>query len=190
MGNVYLALIHYPVLNRDGVVVTSSVTSLDMHDLARVGRTYGVSGVFVVHPSAPQRAFVERVIRHFVEGPGRALHPQRGETLEFLEVLPSVGALIEEVERKESKRPRCVATTARRVPRAVGYEELRGEMKGMDAPLIILFGTSWGLTDEVLEMSEGVLLTVRAEADVEFNHLSVRGAAAIVVDRILGKREG
>ena len=78
MGNVYLALIHYPVLNRDGIVVTSSVTSLDMHDLARVGRTYGVSGVFVVHPFAPQRAFVERVIKHFVEGPGRRVASAKG----------------------------------------------------------------------------------------------------------------
>ncbi|MCE2452843.1 MAG: RNA methyltransferase [Nitrospinae bacterium] len=189
MGNVYLALIHYPVLNRQGDVVTSSVTGLDLHDLARVGRTYGVTGVFVVHPSAPQRAFVERVIGHFTEGPGRALHPQRGETLEFLEVLPSLDALIEEVERTESRRPRLAATTARRAPGAVGYEELRGELKETDAPLVILFGTSWGLADEVLEMSEMVLCPVEAKADTGFNHLSVRGAAAIIVDRILGQRE-
>ncbi len=189
MGNVYLALIHHPVLNRAGGLVTSSVTSLDLHDLARVGRTYGVSGVFVVHPSAPQRAFVERVIGHFTQGPGRTLHPQRSETLEFLEVLPSLDALIEWVERKESKRPRCVATTARRTPGAVGYEALRGEMKEIDVPHVILFGTSWGLADEVLEMSDVVLLPVEAQADTGFNHLSVRGAAAIVVDRIFGKRE-
>ena len=189
MGNVYLALIHHPVLNRAGAVVTSSVTSLDLHDLARVGRTYGAAGVFVVHPSAPQRVFVERVIGHFTKGPGRALHPQRSETLEFLEVLPSLDALIEEVERKESKKPRCVATTARRVPSAVGYEALRGEMGEMDAPLVILFGTSWGLADEVLEMAEMVLFPVEAAADTGFNHLSVRGAAAIVADRIFGKRQ-
>ncbi len=189
MGNVYLVLIHYPVLNREGGVVTSSVTSLDLHDLARVGRTYGVTGVFVVHPSAPQRAFVERVIKHFTEGPGRTLHPQRAETLEFIEVLPSLDALIEQVERKESKRPRFVATTARRVPNAVNYETLRGELQQTDTPTIILFGTSWGLADAVLEMSDIVLAPVEAQADTNFNHLSVRGAAAIVVDRILGKRD-
>ncbi len=189
MGNVYLALIHYPVLNRQGDVVTSSVTGLDLHDLARVGRTYGVTGVFVVHPSAPQRAFVERVIGHFTEGPGRALHPQRGETLEFLEVLPSLEVLIEEVERTESKKPRLIATTARRMPGAVGYEALSGEMKETDAPHVMLFGTSWGLADAVLEMADAVLLPVEAQADTGFNHLSVRGAAAIVVDRIFGKRE-
>ena len=189
MGNVYLALIHYPVLNREGGVVTSSVTSLDLHDLARVGRTYGVTGVFVVHPSAPQRAFVERVIEHFTQGPGRTLHPQRGETLEFLEVLPSLDSLIEAVELKESKKPRCAVTTARRVTRAVGYETLRGEIQETDAPLVILFGTSWGLADEVLDMADVVLSPVEAQADTGFNHLSVRGAAAIVVDRIFGKRD-
>ncbi len=49
MGNVYLALIHYPVLDRVDRFVTSSVRSLDLHDLSRVGRPYGVSGVFVIH---------------------------------------------------------------------------------------------------------------------------------------------
>ena len=189
MGEVYLALIHHPVLNREGGVVTSSVTSLDLHDLARVGRTYGVSGVFVVHPSAPQRAFVERVIGHFTQGPGRTLHPQRSETLGFLEVLPSLDALIEDVERKESKRPRLIATTARRTPGAVGYEEFREVVRETEAPHVILFGTSWGLADEVLEMSDVVLLPVEAEAHTGFNHLSVRGAAAIVMDRIFGKRD-
>ena len=189
MGNVYLALIHYPVLNREGCVVASSVTGLDLHDLSRVGRTYGVSAVFVIHPSAAQRAFVNRVIAHFVEGQGRELHPQRGETLEFIEVLPSLDALVEEVERKESRRPQCVVTTARRVSRAVGYHDLRNRLKGMDAPLLLLFGTGWGLADEVLERADMILPPLRAEADTGFNHLSVRGAAAIVADRILGERE-
>ncbi len=189
MGNVYLGLVHHPVLNREGGVVTSSVTSLDLHDLARVGRTYGASGVFVVHPSAPQRAFVHRVIGHFVEGRGRVLHPQRGETLEFLEVLPSLDALVEEVERRESRRPQCAATTARRVPRAEGYGAMRSRIRGTDAPLVVLFGTSWGLADEVLDRCDVVLQPVRAAADTGFNHLSVRGAAAVVVDRILGERE-
>ena len=189
MGSVYLALVHHPVLDREGAVVTSSVTSLDLHDLSRVGRTYGASGVFVIHPSAPQRAFVERVIGHFVEGQGRALHPQRGETLEFLEVLPSLDALVEAIERKESRRPRFAATTARRVSRAAGYEEARRAIKETDDPLVILFGTGWGLADEALERADLVLLPVRAEADTGFNHLSVRGAAAIVADRILGERE-
>ena len=38
-------------------------------------------------------------------------------------------------------------------------------------------------------MSDVVLLPVEAEADTGFNHLSVRGAAAIVMDRIFGKRD-
>ncbi len=188
MGSVYLALVHHPVLNRAGGVVTSSVTSLDLHDLARVGRTYGIAGVFVVHPSPAQRAFVARVVGHFVEGPGRRLHPQRGETLEFLEVLPSLDALVEEVERTEGKRPRLVATTARPTPDAVGYEEARRALGQGAEPFVVLFGTSWGLAQEVLARCEMVLAPVRAQADTGFNHLSVRGAAAIVVDRILGER--
>ena len=72
-----------------------------------------------------------------------------------------------------------------------GYEALRGELRGTDVPHVILFGTSWGLADEVLEMSDVVLCPVEAQADTGFNHLSVRGAAAIVMDRILrGQKKG
>ena len=35
-----IALVHYPVLDRRGDVVTSAVTNLDVHDLARLSTTY------------------------------------------------------------------------------------------------------------------------------------------------------
>ena len=48
--------------------MTSSITSLDIHDISRSARTYGVSKYFIVHPSEIQRKFVERVVNHFVIG--------------------------------------------------------------------------------------------------------------------------
>src|SRR5689334_20766716 len=50
VADLFLALIHYPVLNRNGHVITSAITSLDLHDIARSARTYGVRSMYVVHP--------------------------------------------------------------------------------------------------------------------------------------------
>ncbi len=112
MGNVYVALLHYQVLNRVGETVTSSVTSIDLHDIARAGRTYGVEGMFVVHSSAPQRRFARRVMDHFLSGPGRDFHPTRAEALRAVEVVADLDGAVEAIEKKEEIRPILVATSA------------------------------------------------------------------------------
>jgi len=52
------------------------------------------------------------------------------------------------------------------------------------APFLILLGTGWGLTDEILARSDYILEPI--EGDSDYNHLSVRSAAAIILDRLLG----
>src|SRR6516164_8187672 len=60
MRRVAIALVHYPVLDGQGALVTTAVTNLDVHDLARSARTYGCSDYFVVHPIVAQRELVGR----------------------------------------------------------------------------------------------------------------------------------
>jgi len=190
VGSVYIALLHHPVVTRTGEVVTSSVTSLDLHDLARAGRTYGVAGTFVVHPSPPQRLFVRRVLEHFLRGPGRDMNPQRGETLEQVHVVQDLDAALEAVEAREGLRPLLVATSARPAAGAVGYSALRRRLEEeKKAPALIAFGTSWGLAPEVFARSDLRLAPLRGMRDAGFNHLSVRSAAAVVLDRLFGERE-
>ena len=55
------------------------------------------------------------------------------------------------------------------------------------AVLLVLFGTGWGLEDALIESCDGVLNPIRG-AD-EYNHLSVRSAAAIILDRLFGERQ-
>ena len=50
MAQLFLALIHYPVLNRMGDIIASAITNLDLHDLARSCRTYGVPACYIVTP--------------------------------------------------------------------------------------------------------------------------------------------
>lgn len=190
MGRTYIALLHHPVVDRNGRVMTSSVTSLDMHDLARAARTYGVGGTFVVHPSAVQRRFIENVTGHFVSGAGRGAHPQRGETLEQqLFVAPDLDAALEAVEAREGRKPLLVGTSALDGETATGYGELARHLRESDQPGLILFGTAWGLAPEVMDRLDFRLPPLRGREDTGYNHLSVRAAAAIILDRLLGDRE-
>ena len=51
----YLALVHHPVYDRHRKVVATSITNLDIHDIARSSRTYELAGYFLVHPVTAQR---------------------------------------------------------------------------------------------------------------------------------------
>ncbi len=195
MGNIYIALIHHPVVNRSGEVTASSVTGLDLHDLARAARTYGVAATFVVHPFPAQRRFVSQVVGHFVSGPGRSLHPERGETLERqISVVSDLNEAVEEVEAREGRPPLLVGTSARDDQhgfsdhKMTSYGALRKRLRESPEPAMILFGTSWGLAPELMERMDLRLPPVLGDAGT-YNHLSVRAAAAVILDRLLGDRE-
>jgi len=179
-------------MNRSGDVVTSSVTSLDLHDLARAARTYGVAGTFVVHPFPAQRRFVSQVVGHFVNGPGRGLHPERGETLEQqIAVVNDLDAAINAVEADEGRKPLLVGTSAQPGQNGdvmASYGDLRKWLQEGPEPGIILFGTSWGLAPEVMDRIDIRLPPVLGKMETEYNHLSVRAAAAVILDRLLGDR--
>ena len=56
MANLYLALIHYPVINRNGKVIASAITNLDIHDISRISKTFGVNRFYIVTPLKDQQA--------------------------------------------------------------------------------------------------------------------------------------
>lgn len=55
----------------------------------------------------------------------------------------------------------------------------------MTSPIFYFFGTGWGLTNEVMDMSTYILEPIRAKC--KYNHLSVRAAVAIILDRLLNE---
>lgn len=76
---VAVALVHHPVLDRRRDRVTTAVTNLDLHDIARTARTYGVCRYYVVTPVAEQQRLVARIVGHWREGFGAGYNPDRGE---------------------------------------------------------------------------------------------------------------
>lgn len=185
MGRLYVALLHYPMRNREGDIVATSVTSMDVHDIARSARTYDAARYFVITPVPSQRAIAWRIRGFWTEAERIREKSRRGEAMEYVVVAEDLDETIRFIEEAEGKSPFVVATSAR--PSAkdrIGYEELRSRLRTDAGPVYILFGTGWGMADELIETCDAILPAIMPDAD--FNHLSVRAAAAIVLDRVAG----
>ena len=108
-----LALLHHPVCDRNGALVTTAVTNLDLHDIARTARTYGVDRYYVVTPAVEQRRLVETIVAHWREGYGASANPDRGEALRLIEVVADLETAIADWWHACGAEPLPVLTGAR-----------------------------------------------------------------------------
>ncbi len=185
MADLFVALIHHPVMNRNGQVVTSAITSLDLHDIARAARTYEVRGVYIVHPIPEQRNFAASVIDHWRFDFGRAHDSRRREALERVQIVVHLDEAIAAVEKMGSARPLIVHTSAQTVG-GTSYAALRERLEMPDSPpFMLLLGTGFGMAAEVAARADIILAPILGPGD--YNHLSVRSAAGIILDRLRGK---
>jgi hypothetical protein len=180
-----LALVHHPVRDRQGGVVTTAITNLDLHDMARSARAYGARALFVVHPIEAQRLLAERVREHWVEGSGRRRIPDRAEAIDLLRVVPSLEHAYAALGGRAAIEVWTTAASARNDD-VVRYRDARERLAVATRPTLILFGTGWGLTGDLVTSADLRLEPIRAAADTGYNHLSVRAACAITLDRLLG----
>jgi hypothetical protein len=183
-NEIHLALIHYPVYNKIGEVVTSSVTTLDIHDISRIAKTYAVSSFYVVTPLKTQRQLVERLIEHWMTGYGAEYNPTRKEALLATRVMNNLTATVQDLTEIYGKRPAIVATGAKDFPKSIDFHCLRKEIRGGE-PILLLFGTGWGLEKSILQEADYVLDPVKGVGD--YNHLPVRAAVAIILDRLIAR---
>jgi hypothetical protein len=185
----YAALVHHPVLEKSGRVVTTAVTNLDVHDIARASRTYGLAGYFVVTPIAAQRKLVEEILGHWVTGAGREHNDQRTAALELVRIVSSLEEAVQAVTAERGGLPFVVATGARARPNVVGFSALRTSREADPRAVLLVFGTGWGLAPSVFEACDAILAPIQGSAAAEYNHLSVRSAVAIVLDRLFARYE-
>ena len=185
MSQLFLALLHYPVLNRVGDTIASAVTNLDLHDLARSCRTYGVEACYIVTPLRDQQALANRLTAHWIEGKGGEILPERREALKLLKVVESLSSTIEDIARKRGEPPVIWATTAKHRGRSLSHGEARDLLEAENRPFLLLLGTGWGLAPEIFSAVDAVLEPIRGVNG--YNHLPVRAAASILMDRLLGR---
>lgn len=180
---VYVVLLHHPVLDKNGQIVTTAVTNMDIHDIARSARTYGVRRFFVVTPVRALRALAAKIIEHWETGFGSTYNATRKDALRVVAIEPELDAALALIERESGERPVVVATSARSESGSIGFATLRERLQTDRRPYALLLGTGWGLAPEVLRRADLRLEPLRGAAD--YNHLSVRAAAAIILDRLL-----
>jgi len=181
-----IALIHHPVVNKRGEIIGSAVTNLDLHDIARMARTFGIANYFVTTPYKDQQHLVQELLSHWQTGHGATYNPGRKEALSIISLVKSVEEVINQLTEQYGKRVLVIASSAQGQDNLITYSELRKRIH-IKEPVLLLLGTAHGLSLEVMQGADRTLPPITGTTD--YNHLSVRSAASIIVDRLLGSRE-
>jgi tRNA (guanine37-N1)-methyltransferase len=177
--NLFVTLVHYPVLNKAGKEVTTSLTNLDVHDIARVSATYGLGGYVICTPLKDQQVLASRIIDHWSQGSGSGFNPDRKEALSKVIVRNDLAEAIRHVRDVTGEIPYVAATSAREGN--MPLVDLRPVLN--ERPVLLVLGTGSGLADSIIEQADGLTRPVRFLS--RYNHLSVRSAASIMIDRLL-----
>lgn len=185
MAELYVGLVHYPIYNKRMDVIASAVTNFDIHDIARTCRTYDVKQYYLIHPKEAQKQMIHKILHYWQEGYGKVYNPDRADALERVHWLEDIEAAAKDIEARTGERPYIVTTDARIYPNTVSYSFMRKQLQEGDKPILLLFGTGFGIEAEVMKSFDYILEPVYGSCD--YNHLCVRSAVAIILDRLAGE---
>lgn len=184
--HLYIALVHYPVLNKHQKIIGSAVTNLDIHDIARASRTYGVAKYFLITPYEDQKQLITEITDHWKVGHGASHNPARKKAFEIVCPSDSIEEVIDEIIQDTGTAPLVITTSAMQSHSCMTYKKC-SEIICEGKPVLLLFGTAHGLAPQVMEIADNTLPPIFGAG--EYNHLSVRSAVSIILDRLLGLRE-
>jgi hypothetical protein len=200
---VAVGLLHYPIFDARKNIVATNITNLDIHDIARASRVYGVDRYYLIHPMQDQLMFVSRILEHWRIGDGAKFNPMRRTALTMVHTAESLDSALQDW----GGEPELIGTHARKfedVPQ-VSFKDLKVEIDARRAQdqarnkaqkqdlapseekrIFLLFGTGYGLTDDVMRRCSRLLEPIRGSSIDDYRHLSVRSAVSICLDRLLG----
>jgi tRNA (guanine37-N1)-methyltransferase len=186
-----VVLLHSPVTNRAGEPVTTAVTNMDIHDISRTCRTYEVDHYFLVNPLLEQEKIVQDILNYWKAPRAQTWHPDRAEALmrtEFVATFDDVKRILS--ERYPGLSVEVAMPDARPLPNQETYAETKARWD-QDLSLgvkIIVLGTGGGVAESFYPEVNTYLAPIYGPlAGAGYNHLSVRAAAAIILDRLFGK---
>jgi tRNA (guanine37-N1)-methyltransferase len=180
--NLYVGLVHYPTQNKDGKIVTTSLTNLDIHDIARTCKTFGVKEYFIIHPLPSQKELLDRILEFWHKEIAKTYNPHRVSALQLITYAASIEFAINKIKNQETTYPLILTTTAKKREKQLSFRKV----KSISAPVFVLFGTGNGLAESVHESADFILQPIMGLQ--EYNHLSVRSAVAIILDRIVSEK--
>jgi tRNA (guanine37-N1)-methyltransferase len=184
---LYTALLHYPVYDKNRRIIATAVTNVDVHDISRASATFDVRGFFLVTPVEQQRNLIGEMVDHWTHGSGADYNPRRKQAIERARVVPDLDAAVRQIIAETGSEPVTIATGANVKERMVSFSRMRTMLEEREGSALLVFGTGWGLERSFLEAFDYVLAPVLGP--VEYNHLSVRSAVSIILDRLRGRRE-
>lgn len=182
---LYVGLVHYPIYDKNFNVIATAITNYDLHDISRSSKTYGVKKYFIIHHVQGQLDMVHKIIGFWESPAGRKYNSYRTQAFDIVDIRPSFEAAVAAVTEAEGKRPYVVTTDARVYANTISYKDLRRKREEDNTPILLLLGTGYGMTKETMEQFDFILEPIYGAGD--YNHLSVRSAAAIILDRLAGE---
>ncbi len=182
MNNLFIGLVHYPVLNKKQETIITSITPFDVHDIARSAYSFGVKAYYVINPSLAQKKVVDRLQQFWNDGFGKTYNPNRTEALTIVSFVQSLEEAVSKISNQTGKKPLLVCTSAKQnqLNQSISFHEL--SLLLSKESVFLLFGTGWGLSPDVYKQAEYTLEPISG-VDT-YNHLSVRAAAAIILYQI------
>lgn len=184
MSELYVGLLHYPVYNKTGNIVVTSVTNLDLHDIARLCATYDINRYYIIQPDVSQQQLVQEITGFWKTEQGMQYNPDRSEAFKRLEIVDSLESAKADMIAQGMK-PKLVVTDAKHQPDMISYTAMKQKICSTDKiGYLLLFGTGWGISEKVMKQADFCLPPIVGRGS--YNHLSVRSAAAIILDRLLG----
>jgi hypothetical protein len=165
-NNYYLGLVHHPVYNKRQEIITTSITNLDIHDIARSCLTYGVKNYFVINPLSTQEKMLQSILKFWQSDLAEKYNPDRVSALSIINYQPAIETAKEYIKNQSD------------------FEEFK--QLELTRPVLILFGTGNGLVEQLHREADYILTPIRAKSS--YNHLSVRSAVAIVLDRLTSEK--
>ncbi|MFW5782447.1 MAG: RNA methyltransferase [Candidatus Muiribacteriaceae bacterium] len=172
-----ICLLHNNIVNKHGNIIETSVTNIDIHDISRTARTYGIDEFCVVTRLRSQKRLLDELLDYWIHGKGGEINPDRKEALSLVAHYSEFNELF-----NRYKDPRLIITDATPHERNTDFSACRRLIEDDSRHNIIIFGTGWGLDPLITEKADIILEPVMALSD--YNHLSVRSAVAIIVDRL------
>ena len=179
--NLYIGLVHYPVYNKQQQIITTSITNMDVHDISRTALTFGAKGYFIINPLSSQFELYDKLNKFWQSQIGQSYQPDRAAALELITFCYSLKEAYEAIEKQEQSSPVVITTTARMRDNQLTFDAVC-RLNLEKRPLFLLFGTGYGLAEEVHTEADYALAPIVGQNG--YNHLSVRSAVAIILDRL------
>lgn len=182
----YVVIMHDEVLLKDGVVGQTSIKSMDLHDISRAAETFGFVKFFVVQPLKDQQSIAKEFFSFWTEGAGTTYNKTRCQAVSGIEILNSLEEVLEKISQENGgKSALIISTSAKSYPgkEIISFHD-QGKVWKREQPVLIVLGTGHGLAMSIIDRSDYILAPIYGLSN--YNHLSVRSAAAIIFDRWLG----